>query len=1196
MELPFLSLGSLPSPDRIEELEEVFRLLPDKIVWIPEFVSISGSSVYGKGQPNDVDLVLRAEEVTDGRLVLRLELDSALALKLRRALGRLLRRPVHIVGSTYGPNWTYLPVYDLALVLRPKFQIRVVDEPEFGELCYRDAEYIKEAEASKKEDKIKPLRRIYPLKPLRAVGPRQRQTIEALIAALKDEDFPLFVSKKYDGARHVFARDGDKVLIYSDDGTIVDGLERFEERLRKLPVKSVVLDVEIEYWKDGQHFPREVAAGALHARKDLEHLVANVFDILYLDGEDLHKRPFAERWRILQTLELDSETIDVPKPGTVLNRVPHYLAEDKEECRELVEKLSTVPGSEGVVVKRADGPYPLTGQPGATRCWIKYHKACWLNVVALERVKTKGGAYLYWYGIDPGGYRPARVRELGGRQYMLVGKTFASTEKMEPGEVFELEAETVNLTRYADGTVAVTCWVPNVIEPKEAEVDDVDTVMKKAKRAGVFQEKRVDEEGEVEYLPTLKIADWRKYDPAAVRDDQLQDDFRIIAAKYATMERGGKTEFPTLEDVLSLAGRIVEEIYRRGKVTFHPEGWQPATRRMMEKVLRRLVKRGLVLVEPHGELLWKGKKRAVVKAKRMDLSKPHWVISDLHRADNVLSGLAYGVLRLEDPIGIDLEEFERRKDEHLVSQEERERWWPGKDRLYLYPVRDFIPLEEPLQIEVPVGTQVVVSEVKFKEENFPLDPSQVVAVSLLGLEFRQADPYLYYPPEDRRWRYVAQRHWRGKSFHTDLRFEQEDILVGWTLSDAIAGVVTEVVDSLAKARKWHKRDISKIDWEKGEIKKRRIRSGVIRRASILCHEKKVEPKAWLTFEGVQPPGKPGSTKQYPGVFHIIDEGRVEYLAQKPWFHEYWLSEGRLRKGRWVFRLLGTEQVKELSLSELEELIMLTKAGRVLVCGNVLDTDALLSLLQREKARRTDILPPGTPEEEARTPYFWLMIQPEDPYSVYVLSEEALEKDWLPPEGKSALPQEIRERIPRRLQFWRMKGKERAEARKELVEHPELWHPGFKQKQRKRRFVLQRHWFRGQIVIRFGPSEEHWDLRISDDEIWHLVLKDNPLKGPVVGYEKPCSKDAVFITTEGKRVPVMELDRRISLKPGTDANPTKATPAYIEPVDGGTCIVLDESEGWKKIEFRGKKLKGVYTFRKEPEMPFWQMERSEVPGE
>jgi len=166
--MPALDLGSLPNPDRLEELEEVFRLLPDRIVWIPEFASISGSSVYGKGEPNDVDLVLRAEEVNDGRLVLRLELDSALALKLRRALGRLLRRPVHIVGSTYGPNWTYLPVYDLALVRRDKFQVRVVDESEFGALCYRDAEYIKEAEESKSQDKIKPLRRIYPLKPLRA--------------------------------------------------------------------------------------------------------------------------------------------------------------------------------------------------------------------------------------------------------------------------------------------------------------------------------------------------------------------------------------------------------------------------------------------------------------------------------------------------------------------------------------------------------------------------------------------------------------------------------------------------------------------------------------------------------------------------------------------------------------------------------------------------------------------------------------------------------------------------------------------------------------------------------------------------------------------------------------------------------------------------------------------------------------------
>lgn len=160
---------------------------------------------------------------------------------------------------------------------------------------------------------------------------------------------------------------------------------------------------------------------------------------------------------------------------------------------------------------------------------------------------------------------------------------------------------------------------------------------------------------------------------------------------------------------------------------------------------------------------------------------------------------------------------------------------------------------------------------------------------------KQADPYMRLPDEDEAHRFVVQEHWRGKSMHADFRIESvgNKDLIGWTLNTLIGGVIDEPVITLEQAKALKTAEYSKIDWETGDFRKRKKEGAeALVDVEIVSERKAVEPHAWLEVEGAVKPGEVGATKEYPGVFHIVDEGVCEYGAQKPWFHEYFPRSDR----------------------------------------------------------------------------------------------------------------------------------------------------------------------------------------------------------------------------------------------------------------------------------------------------------------
>lgn len=167
---------------------------------------------------------------------------------------------------------------------------------------------------------------------------------------------------KWDGVRAMAAVDRGRVRLWSRSGAdISDVFPDVAEALREAGVPPIVLDGEIVAL-DAQGRPSfETLQGRLgrHGR-DAARAAARVpthlfaFDVLRIGGEDAISRPYLDRRALLTDAATDSVGFAVP--ATFAGGVRAAM------------EFSRAHGLEGVVAKRADGPY----RPGArSRDWIK---------------------------------------------------------------------------------------------------------------------------------------------------------------------------------------------------------------------------------------------------------------------------------------------------------------------------------------------------------------------------------------------------------------------------------------------------------------------------------------------------------------------------------------------------------------------------------------------------------------------------------------------------------------------------------------------------------------------------------------------------------------------------------------------------------------------------------------------------------
>ncbi len=191
------------------------------------------------------------------------------------------------------------------------------------------------------------------------VGPEPMVPAKVMLAE-RLPDIPQILQKmggraafeyKYDGMRTQIHYYGDQVKIFSR-GT-EETTSNFPDIARNFKstfsVESCILDGEAVPYnpETGELYPFQMVSQRRGRKYDLEKLEADVplvvflFDVLYLNGEPLHRRPYLERRRILEGLFT---------PNDSFRTATQIVSDDPEEVQKFFDE-SINSGCEGVVAK-----------------------------------------------------------------------------------------------------------------------------------------------------------------------------------------------------------------------------------------------------------------------------------------------------------------------------------------------------------------------------------------------------------------------------------------------------------------------------------------------------------------------------------------------------------------------------------------------------------------------------------------------------------------------------------------------------------------------------------------------------------------------------------------------------------------------------------------------------------------------------
>lgn len=377
--------------------------------------------------------------------------------------------------------------------------------------------------------------------------------------------------------------------------------------------------------------------------------------------------------------------------------------------------------------------------------------------------------------------------------------------------------------------------------------------------------------------------------------------------------------------------------------------------------------------------------------------------------------------------------------------------------------------------------------------------------------------YLEYPKPDKELSYVMQWHFRGRSVHTDWRMEINDYLIGWTVLSP--GGVPKNVETVKEGKQVAEKEGIPFNSKNKNI-------------GMRAETKARQPKVWLTVEGIVKPGEVGATKEYPGVFIIVDKGKVYFGSQKPYFHEYFIK------------------------SEMKD--------------GPFPSDDWTRIIAR--AVNVQVIDPETKKPRPGTELMWRVLVPSDqvPYCL----KRGLQKKWIPPKDYIPIPPD-----------WR-KGDE-YEKWYEWVK--EAWKKGKTTKEEealvKAKFTAQYLSYMGQIVVR-GIPKQKWFLRLEEKGkiySWESEIDFTKFSPVTLTYEGIV--DDKWMAFEGDIPPNSKYNPTKTLT---------ANMRIIDTGTATIDTKIEEGAIIKVIAFNGKILRGKYTiYQEEKESPIYTIEKLSV---
>ncbi|WJR78777.1 non-homologous end-joining DNA ligase [Bradyrhizobium sp. NP1] len=197
---------------------------------------------------------------------------------------------------------------------------------------------------------------------------------------------------KYDGYRVQIHLNRGKKNAYTRNG--LDWTKRFSTIAGAFDIPGrAIIDGEVVVVRDGRTNFSELQAELAAGRQD--RLEYYVFDLLWLDGEDLRKRPQLERKRLLREL-FDEHSIEQPI------HFSEYLIGDGQRMFEHAARLNF----EGIISKRTDARYRSD------------RNEAWFEIKTVQR----GEFPVVGFVKDPSGVAALYLGKREGKELIYMGK------------------------------------------------------------------------------------------------------------------------------------------------------------------------------------------------------------------------------------------------------------------------------------------------------------------------------------------------------------------------------------------------------------------------------------------------------------------------------------------------------------------------------------------------------------------------------------------------------------------------------------------------------------------------------------------------------------------------------------------------------------------------------------------------------
>jgi len=377
-------------------LDEVLKHFKDFIIQKPIAYLTGGICNRGKTK-GDFDILINKRKDEED-----LDEDLRIEFRISRMFPEELRERIHFLyyeDDFPGPFTNAIPLYDLVMFKRDKFELSQMQEAA-----------------------MKPFKWYRPPKTRGTYHKDEFFDLDALVKLGAKPYFlgkeKLAVEKKFDGIRVLIHKDGDEIKLYTEDKPreVTQRFVKSVKEMKKLLPTSVMLDAELVVYEKGKPLERKDITKWVTAKAvlDDEGAVFHAHDIVYINGEDIHTKPWDARWNLMKRV----------KDGKHLKKTNPIIASNEAGLRKAVGTKRKLPGSEGAMIKPLKSNYPLTGAID----WMKFKNAKQLYVQVTDIHKVKGAVKTFNYGIA--------VKHKG--ELIDIGRTFNTNLVANIGTIVEV--------------------------------------------------------------------------------------------------------------------------------------------------------------------------------------------------------------------------------------------------------------------------------------------------------------------------------------------------------------------------------------------------------------------------------------------------------------------------------------------------------------------------------------------------------------------------------------------------------------------------------------------------------------------------------------------------------------------------------------------------------------------------------------